>query len=69
MIPYLILSVVPMVGFLSIIYSFILMIIGMSNVYNVSKGKAALACLLPVVLVIGLVIGFVIIMLSRMRLF
>ena len=69
MIPYLILSVVPMVGFLSIIYSFILMIIGMSNVHNVSKGKAALACLLPVVLVIGLVIGFVIIMLSRMRLF
>ena len=57
MIPFLILSVVPMVGFFSIIYSFILMIIGTSNVHNVSKGKAALACLLPAV-VIGLVIGF-----------
>jgi len=63
MIPFLILSVVPMVGFFSIIYSFILMIIGTSNVHNVSKGKAALACLLPAVLVIGLVIGYFVLLL------
>ena len=69
MIPYLILSVIPMVGFFSIIYSLILMIIGTSKVHNVSKGKAALACLLPAVLVIGLIIGFVIIMFSRIGFF
>ena len=57
MIPYLILSVVPMVGFLAIIYSIILMIIGISKVHNISKEKAALACLLPAVVVIGLLIG------------
>ena len=65
MIPYLILSVVPMVGFLAIIYSIILMIIGLSKVHNISKGKAALACLLPAVLVIGLLIGLAILIFSR----
>jgi len=65
MIPYLILSVVPMVGFLAIIYSIILMIIGLSKVHNLSKGKAALACLLPAVLVIGLLIGLAIMIFSR----
>jgi len=54
MIPFLIFSAIPLVGYLSIVYSFFLMIIGISKVHNVSKGKAALACLLPVVLVIGL---------------
>jgi len=61
----LILSVVPMVGFLAIIYSIILMIIGLSKVHNLSKGKAALACLLPAVLVIGLLIGLAIMIFSR----
>ncbi|MBI2129600.1 YIP1 family protein [Candidatus Woesearchaeota archaeon] len=54
MIPYLILSTVPLVGFLAIIYSFILMIIGVSEVQNISKGKAALACLLPLIVVLGI---------------
>lgn len=65
MIPYLILSVIPMVGFLAIIYSIVLMIIGISKVHNVSRGKAALACLLPAVLVIGLLIGLAIMIFSR----
>lgn len=64
MVPYLILSVVPLIGFLAIIYSIILMIIGISKVHNVSKGKATLACLLPAVLVIGLLIGFAIMIFS-----
>ena len=65
MIPYLIFSVIPMVGFLAIIYSIILMIIGISKVHNISKGKAALACLLPAVLVIGLLIGLAIMIFPR----
>ena len=65
MVPYLILSVIPIIGFLSIIYSFVLMIMGISRVHNVSKGKAALACLLPLVLVFGLIIGFIIMLYIR----
>lgn len=53
MIPFLILSVVPFVGSLAIIYSIFLMIIGLSKLHNISKGKAALACLLPGVLFIA----------------
>jgi hypothetical protein len=41
------------------------MIIGLSKVHNISKGKAALACLLPAVLVIGLLIGLAIMIFSR----
>lgn len=66
MIPYLILSVVPIVGYFSIIYSFFLMIIGISKVHNVSIGKAALACLLPAVLLISLLMGFAVMVFSRM---
>ncbi|MAE13665.1 hypothetical protein CMO92_03795 [Candidatus Woesearchaeota archaeon] len=65
MIPYLIISVVPIVGFLAIIYSIILMIIGLSKVHNISKGKAALACLLPAVLISGLLIGLALMILLR----
>ena len=53
LIPYLILSVLPLVGFFAIVYSIVLMIIGLSKVHNISKGKAVLACLLPGVLIIG----------------
>ena len=61
MVPFLILKLIPLIGYLSIIYSFILMIIGISKLHNISKGKAALACLLPVIFVIGSLILFVII--------
>jgi len=63
MIPYLILNVVPMVGFAAIIYSAILMIIGISKIHNLSKGKSALAVLLPFFLIVGLLIIFSIILL------
>lgn len=56
MIPYFIISIIPLIGFLSIIYSLILMIIGISKVHNISMGKAATACLLPVIFVIGLLV-------------
>jgi len=62
-IPFQILILIPLVGFLSIIYSFILMIIGVAKLHNISKGKAALACLLPVVFIIGTIIIFAILFL------
>jgi hypothetical protein len=66
MVPSSILSLVPLIGFFSIIYSFVLMIIGVSKLHNISKGYAALACLLPLVAVIGLLIYLFFIIMSRM---
>ena len=60
MIPYQIFNVIPYVGSLSIIYSFILMIMGISKVHNVSKGKAGLACLLPAIVAIAIVVAIII---------
>lgn len=60
-IPTLILSMIPLIGVLAIIYSFILMTIGLSNTYKISKTKAAIACLWPIGLILILiliVIGF-----------
>lgn len=54
MIPFFIINIIPVIGFLAIIYSLILMIIGISKVHNISTGKAAVACLLPVILLIGI---------------
>lgn len=55
--PYLLFSVIPLIGSLSIIYTFYLMIIGISKLQNISKGKSALTCLVPLFLVvIGIII-------------
>jgi hypothetical protein len=65
MIPSSILSIIPFIGFFSIIYSYFLMIIGVSKLHNISKGYSALACLLPVILVFGLLIYLVIVIIFR----
>lgn len=65
MIPFLILTAVPIVGYLSIIYSFTLMIIGISKLHNISKGKSALACLLPAIFILGILIFLVIMLLMN----
>jgi hypothetical protein len=54
MIPYLIISLVPMIGALAIFYFLFLVIFGISEVNQIPKGKSALICLLPLVLIIGL---------------
>lgn len=51
-IPFLILGLIPYIGLFSIIYSYYLMIIGMAKVHNISIGKSALACLLPILILI-----------------
>lgn len=64
MIPFMILVLIPFIGFLSIIYSFVLMIIGIAKLHNISKGKSALACLMPAIFIIGTLILLAIIFLS-----
>ena len=55
-IPFQILSLIPIIGLFSIIYSFILMVIGVSKLHNISKGKSALACLMPLIFVLGILV-------------
>lgn len=55
-VPSLILSVIPVVGTLTYIYSFVLTIIGISRIHNISTGKSILACIWPILLLLGIVI-------------
>ena len=64
MIPFLVLSLIPLIGGISIVYSFVLMIIGIATVHNISKGKSALACLMPAIFAIGLAILLIIMIFS-----
>ncbi len=59
MLPYLILTLVPFIGGFAIIYSYSLMIIGLSKIHGISKGNAAVAVLLPVIFVAGLIALFI----------
>ncbi len=58
--PAILLSLIPFAGLASIIYSYILMTIGISKLHNIGKGKAVLAILMPVILIAGLIVIFVI---------
>lgn len=67
LIPYLLISVIPFVGFLAIIYSIVLMIFGFSEYHKITKGKAAFAALLPVIIAILLVGLFIVYLLFALR--
>ena len=58
LIPAFLISLVPLIGWLSIIYSIILMIIGLSKIHNISKGYSALAIFMPILLVLGILAIF-----------
>jgi hypothetical protein len=58
LVPALIISAIPMVGFLSIFFSIWLSIIGLSIVHETSKGKIALAVLLPIFIFFGIIFYF-----------
>ncbi len=51
MVPSLVLSIIPIIGFFSLIYSIVLMVFGLSIQHNISKGKATIAALMPVIIV------------------
>lgn len=58
-IPWVILSVIPIIGYLSFVYSMVLIIFGFSRYHNISKGKAVLVVLIPIIPVIILIGVFV----------
>ncbi|MFH1425162.1 MAG: Yip1 family protein [archaeon] len=47
LIPAIIFSIIPLIGFFSFIYSIILMVFGFSEYHNLSKGKASAAAITP----------------------
>ncbi|MFH1072779.1 MAG: Yip1 family protein [Nanoarchaeota archaeon] len=67
MIPFIFLSLIPFIGWLSIIFSFIIMSFGISKLHNISRGKAVVACLIPVFLYMLLIGLFVIFLLGLLR--
>lgn len=67
MIPATILMLIPVVGFLGFIYAIILMVIGLSRLHNITIGKATIAVLAPILLIIGLAVTFVLYLLSNIR--
>src|SRR3989344_1634183 len=69
LVPAIIISIIPYVGWISIIYSIILMTYGLSYYHNISKGKALLAVLSPLILLVVLLGFLVIFFFSRFRFF
>ena len=58
LVPVAIISIIPYVGFLSIIYSIILMTFGLSHYHNISKGRAIIAAITPIILLIVLFVFY-----------
>ena len=56
LVPATLIGIIPLIGMLGFIYSFFIMIPGIALNHNISKGKAALVCLLPLALFLGLFI-------------
>ncbi|MBI2448778.1 YIP1 family protein [Candidatus Pacearchaeota archaeon] len=67
LIPFLIISIIPIIGFLSIIYSIVLMTIGFSIQHNISKGKSVIAALTPLIILFVLVILLIIYLIFALR--
>lgn len=67
LIPGIILSVIPIVGYLFFIYSIVLMVFGFSRYHNISKGKAVLVVLIPIIPVIILIVVFVLFLFFSLR--
>ncbi|TAL51521.1 MAG: YIP1 family protein [Nanoarchaeota archaeon] len=57
MVPALLIGIIPFAGWLGVIYSFVLMVIGTMKVHELSLGKAILVCILPAIIIIMLLIG------------
>ena len=66
LVPYNIISIVPFIGWLSIFYSIVLIVIGVKKLHNISTGKAVTAVLLPALVfmvLLALIISSIIILL------
>ncbi len=62
MVPFGILALIPLVGFLSIFYSLVLMVIGVATLHKVSKMKAVIACATPAILLLVSMVGLILLL-------
>lgn len=69
LIPFVILTIIPLIGYLSFIYSIILMTFGFSSYHKISKGRAVTAALVPIILAIALLGILIFYLLSYVRIF
>ncbi|PIN93563.1 hypothetical protein COU54_02690 [Candidatus Pacearchaeota archaeon CG10_big_fil_rev_8_21_14_0_10_31_24] len=63
-IPFIILAVIPFIGWLSIIYSIIVMSMGLSKYHDLPKGRCALAACIPIIVLILAVVFFIFLLIS-----
>jgi len=66
-VPFLLLTAIPILGYLSFIYSLVLMSFGLYRYHNISKGKAVFAALAPVLILVVLVVLLFIFVLYSFR--
>ena len=66
LIPFIIISIIPIIGFISIIYSIVLMTIGLAEYHGISKTKACITALLPVLVVVIIFVLFIFYFLSNL---
>jgi len=62
-----ILSLIPIIGFLSFIYSIILITFGLSIYHKISKGKAVVAALMPIILAVIFIVLLLFFLISAFR--
>ena len=67
LLPALILSIIPFVGWLAFIYSIVLCIIGLSIYHKFSTGKAIIAVLAPLAIVVIVFIFFIVYLIFALR--
>lgn len=67
MIPATVLMLIPLIGFAGIIYSIILIVIGLSRLHGITIGKAVIAVLAPILLLVGLAVTFIFYLISNLR--
>ncbi len=67
LVPSEILSIIPLIGMFSFIYSLVLSTYGLSEYHKISKGKAFVAAFIPVLIVLIILITFAVILISSLR--
>jgi len=67
LIPFLIITIIPLIGVVSIIYSIVLMTIGLEKYHGIPKAKAAISVILPFAVIIILLIVLIFYLIFALR--
>ena len=67
LIPGLLVCIIPLIGILGMIYSIVLMVFGVSILHNISKGKAVVAVLMPLIIFFVIILFLVFMLIFALR--